>query len=261
LRKNERFSLVGIIGYIGREKAMPILLRGLRSLEQCDYDSVGIATLSDSLKICKGVGKIGSAIKDKDLTDLEGNIGIAHTRRATHGRICIANAHPHTDCKKRVAVVHNGIIENHRELKERLTGQGHIFTSSTDSEVIAHLIEEKLERERPGNSFEKACQDAFGELQGCFALLAISEEAKRVVAFRKDLPLAMGQADGGFIFTSNVSALLEWTHNIVYIQNYNLAVACRKEVVMHGLAQEREIDAARHAMHWERQTLLANKNI
>lgn len=238
LTKNEMFSLVGIIGYIGREKAMPILLRGLKHLECSDHDCMGIATLSDSLKICKGVGKMESAAKDRDMSDLDGNIGIAHTRRKSQGRICTANGEPHSDCKKRVAIVHKGIIENHRELRERLIGQGHIFTSSTDSEIIAHLIEEKLVTR---NSFEKACIDAFQELAGCHALLAISQDAKRVVAFRKDLPLAMGMVDGGFIFASNISALLEWTENIVYIQNYNLAVACRKEVVMHSLEQNKNI--------------------
>jgi glucosamine--fructose-6-phosphate aminotransferase (isomerizing) len=250
--------LVGIIGYIGTKNAMPILLRGLKSLEKSDYDSVGIATLSASLKICKGIGKMESAVKDKDLMELEGNIGIAHTRRATHGRICIANAHPHTDCKKRVAIVHNGIIENHKELKEQLIGQGHIFTSSTDSEVIAHLIEEKLETR---NSFEKACKDSFQELAGCYALLAITQDAKKVVAFRKDLPLAMGLADGGFIFTSNVHALQDWTVNVVYVQNYNVAVACRKEVVMQSLMQDKDIDSVRHTLGWVDKVLPANKNI
>lgn len=250
--------MVGIIGYIGKKNAMPILLQGLKSLEKSDYDSVGFATLSDSLKICKGVGKIESAVRDRDLTNLEGNIGIAHTRRATHGQICIANAHPHTDCKKRVAIVHNGIIENHEELKERLIGQGHIFTSTTDSEVIAHLIEDKLEA---GNSFEVACKDAFQELAGCYALLAISKDARRVAAFRKDLPLALGLADGGFIFTSNVSALQEWTGKIIYVKNYNMAVACRKEVVMHSLMQDTEFDCAGYAMGWEEDIRPANKNI
>lgn len=186
--------MVGIIGYIGRENAAPILLRGLMNLECMDYDSLGLATLSDSLNICKGVGKMESVVRD--LQGLEGNIGIAHTRRATHGRVCGANAHPHTDCKKRVAVVHNGVIENHRELKEQLTERGHIFTSSTDSEVVAHLIEERLEAKM---SFEMACMDAFKELQGFYALLAISEDARRVVATRKDLPLFIGLVEGDYL--------------------------------------------------------------
>ncbi len=157
--------MVGIIGYIGEEEAKPILLQGLKNLESMDYDSLGLATLSDRLFIAKSVGKLDGAIDDL-LKEFEGNIGIAHTRRATHGHICVANAHPHTDCKNRVAIVHNGVIENHKELKEELLSRGHIFTSSTDSEVIAHLIEEGL---KAGRSFIAACMDAFKRLQGCYA--------------------------------------------------------------------------------------------
>ena len=114
--------MVGIIGYIGEEEAKPILLQGLKNLESMDYDSLGLATLSDRLFIAKSVGKLDGAIDDL-LKEFEGNIGIAHTRRATHGHICVANAHPHTDCKNRVAIVHNGVIENHRELKEELISE------------------------------------------------------------------------------------------------------------------------------------------
>jgi len=118
-------GMVGIIGYIGEEEAKPILLQGLKNLESMDYDSLGLATLSDRLFIAKSVGKLDGAIDDL-LKELEGNIGIAHTRRATHGHICVANAHPHTDCKNRVAIVHNGVIENHKELKEELLSRGAI---------------------------------------------------------------------------------------------------------------------------------------
>jgi glucosamine--fructose-6-phosphate aminotransferase (isomerizing) len=214
--------LVGIIGYIGRKKAMPVLLQGLKSLECCDYDSVGIATLSRSLRICKGVGRFDRAVRDSDLKDLKGNIGIAHTRRATQGRICKANAHPHIDCKKSVAVVHNGMISNYRELKEMLLKEGHVFSSSTDSEVIAHLIEEKQNR---GVSIETACN----------ALLVISEKPRRVIAFRNGLPLAIGLTDGGFIFASSEPALNDCSHHVIHIQNNSMAVACRKEVVMHNI--------------------------
>jgi len=224
--------LVGIIGYIGREKATPILLRGLKNLEYRDYDSLGIATLSDSLNICKGVGKMENTVKNRDVTMLEGNIGIAHTRRATHGRICGSNAHPHTDCKNRVAIVHNGVIENYRELKEQLIGRGHIFTSSTDSEVVAHLIEERLETKM---SFEMSCMEAFKELQGHYALLAISEDARRVAAVRKDLPLVIGLVEGGTVFASDASVLQKMAHKAVYLRNYEVAVACKKEVVLSNL--------------------------
>ena len=229
--------MVGIIGYIGREEATPILLRGLKNLEYQDYDSLGLATLSDSLNICKGVGKMEKTVKNRDLTMFEGNIGIAHIRRATHGRICGANAHPHTDCKNRVAIVHNGIIENYRELKEQLIDVGHVFSSSTDSEVVAHLIEEGLEANM---SFEKACVDAFKKLQGSYALLAISEGTRRVVAVRKDLPLVIGLVEGGTVFASDASVLRRLAHKALHLRNYDVAVACKREVVLSNLMKDVE---------------------
>lgn len=233
--------MVGIVGYIGKEEAKPILLQGLRNLESVDYDSLGIATLSDRLCILKSVGKMDGAVDGERLKGFEGNIGIAHTRRATHGHICLANAHPHTDCKNRVAIVHNGIIENHRELKEELISRGHIFTSSTDSEPIAHLIEEGLEA---GKSFIAACTEAFRRLEGCYALLAISLDARRVVAFRKDLPLVAGLAEGGIIFASDASVLLQWTPKMVYLQNNDVAVACKKELILRNLVDGEEAGGA-----------------
>mgnify|MGYP000891180218 CR=1 FL=1 len=233
--------MVGIIGYIGKEEAKPILLQGLRNLELIDYDSLGIATVSDRLCILKSVGKMDGAVDIERLKDFEGNIGIAHTRRATHGHICLANAHPHTDCKKRVAIVHNGIIENYRALKEELISRGHIFTSSTDSEVIAHLIEEGLEA---GKRFIYACTDAFRRLEGCYAVLAISLDARRVVAFRKDLPLVAGVAEGGIIFSSDASVLLHWTPKMVYLQNNDVAVACKNELILSNLVEGEEADRA-----------------
>lgn len=236
--------MVGIIGYIGREKATPILLRGLKNLEYRDYDSLGLATLSDTLNICKGVGKIESTVKDRALKGLEGNIGIAHTRRATHGQICGANAHPH-------AIVHNGIIENHRELKEQLIRRGHVFTSSTDSEVVAHLIEERLEAKM---SFEMACMDAFKKLQGFYALLAISEDSRRVVAVRKELPLFIGLVEGGTIFASDASVLRKWAPRVVYLRNYDVAVACKREVVLRNLMIDEGMAGAENNASWDNET-------
>lgn len=240
--------MVGIIGYIGREEATPILLRGLRNLEYQDYDSLGLATLSDSLNICKGVGNMENTVKNRDLTMFEGNIGIAHIRRATHGRICGANAHPHTDCKNRVAIVHNGVIENYRELKEQLIDAGHIFSSSTDSEVVAHLIEEGLEANM---SFEKACFDAFKKLQGSYALLAISEGTRRVVAVRKDLPLVIGLVEGGTVFASDASVLQRLAHKPLHLSNYDVAVACKREVVLSNLM--RDVEDCRNGEYRDRE--------
>jgi len=240
--------LCGIIGYIGQGEASSVLLKGLKNLEYRGYDSVGMATISDSLNIGKGVGKIDNAMKDLDLDGLRGNIGIGHTRWATHGSVSKANAHPHIDCQGKVAIVHNGIIENHRELRERLKEKGHIISSNTDSEVIAHLIEEKL---KGASSFEEACMEAFMELQGSYAVLAICEDEKKVVAVRKDSPLVLGLAKDSILFASDVSALLEWTKKVIYLQNYDVAVACRRSVVFHNLLQEGEISRDADTVEWD----------
>ncbi len=240
--------LCGIIGYIGQGEASSVLLKGLKNLEYRGYDSVGMATISDSLNISKGVGKIDNAMKDLDLDVLRENIGIGHTRWATHGSVSKANAHPHIDCRGKVAIVHNGIIENHRELRERLKEEGHVISSNTDSEVIAHLIEDKL---KGASNFEEACMEAFTELHGSYAVLAISEDEKKVVAVRKDSPLVLGLAEDSILFASDVSALLEWTKKVIYLQNYDVAVACRRSVVFHNLLQEGEISRDADTVEWD----------
>jgi len=136
--------MCGIFGYIGSERAAPILCKGLKNLEYRGYDSVGIATVSDKIEIRKDVGKIDELRITLGLEELQGNVGIGHTRWATHGAVTSANAHPHSDCSGRIAIIHNGIIENHNELREKLVKNGHRFASETDSEVIAHLIEDRF---------------------------------------------------------------------------------------------------------------------
>ena len=141
--------MCGIVGYIGTKKASPILLKGLKTLEYRGYDSAGMAVLCKGLKCKKGAGKIEELNEKLNFLSLEGNIGIAHTRWATHGKVDNKNAHPHLDCTEKIAIVHNGIIENYKDLKRDLSG--HEFRSETDSEVIAHLIEEGISG---GLSFE-----------------------------------------------------------------------------------------------------------
>lgn len=248
--------MCGIIGYIGSRDASSILLEGLKNLEYRGYDSIGMATISRSLRISKGVGKIETAINDMNLRRLEGNIGIGHTRWATHGSVSKTNAHPHIDCKKKIAIVHNGIIENYRAIREELVEKGHTFTSETDSEAIAHLIEDKLStpeypesffepREPMTNTFEEACLKAFEQLKGSYAVLAISEDEDKIMAVRKDSPLVLGLADDGIIFASDVSALLGWTKRVIYLQNYDVVVAQREGLRSYNLLEgdvSREID-------------------
>lgn len=240
--------MCGIIGYIGQQEALSVLLKGLKNLEYRGYDSIGMATISDSLNIYKAKGTIDRAMQDTGPMVLDGRIGIGHTRWATHGAVCKENAHPHIDCEKKVAIVHNGIIENHRELREELCERGHIFRSGTDSEVIVHLIEEGL---LEGISFEDACMAAFRRLQGSYAVLAICENEQKVVAGRKDSPLVLGLVGDGTIFASDVSALLEWTRRVVYLQNYDMAIACHGKVAFRNLMRDEEVCREADTVQWD----------
>jgi glucosamine--fructose-6-phosphate aminotransferase (isomerizing) len=235
--------MCGIFGYIGSEKASPILSRGLKNLEYRGYDSVGIATVSSQLEIRKDAGKIDDLKSRLNLDSVEGNVGIGHTRWATHGPVTAENAHPHTDCRHKVAIIHNGVIENYYELKTGLKERGHRFTSDTDSEVIAHLIEENLSDDHMpgtssswnGSSFERACVEAFKKLRGSFAVLAIREGEEKIVAARKYSPLVVGLSDAGTFFASDVAPFLDWTKDVVYLENGDLVVAERGSVKFYNL--------------------------
>jgi len=238
--------MCGILGYAGSGEAAPVLLKGLKNLEYRGYDSVGMATISQSLTLFKGVGKIEKVTDGLDLQSLKGHIGIGHTRWATHGSVSENNAHPHVDCQNRLAIVHNGIIENYRELKGLLSEGGHRFSSSTDSEVIAHLIEEGMDE-----GMESACIRAFMRLQGSFAVLAIAEGEDKIVAVRKDSPLVLGLIEGGVIFASDVSAILEWTKKVVYLQNYDVVIAGREGMSIYNLLQEEEVSRPIDSVSWD----------
>ncbi len=228
--------MCGIFGYVGSEKASAILCKGLKNLEYRGYDSVGIATVSSRLEIRKGAGKIDDLKVRLNLEEMEGNVGIGHTRWATHGAVTAENSHPHTDCEEKIAIIHNGIIENFYELKTKLTEQGHRFSSDTDSEVIAHLIEDQLSNNGTipgiasswnGSSFEHACFEAFKQLRGSYAVLAVRECEEKIVAMRKDSPLVVGLSEDGTFFASDVAPFLEWTKDVVYLENGDFVVADR----------------------------------
>ena len=161
--------MCGIVGYIGRREAAPIIIEGLKKLEYRGYDSFGVATLGSGIEVAKHQGRIseyaGAAIR------LRGKTGIGHTRWATHGIPNDTNAHPHLDCANKIAIVHNGIIENFAELKRDLTKRGHIFRSDTDTEAVVHIIEENMAK---GGDFLSAVQDTLPRLKGSYALLVIA---------------------------------------------------------------------------------------
>jgi glucosamine--fructose-6-phosphate aminotransferase (isomerizing) len=233
--------MCGIVGYVGYRKASPLLLKGLKNLEYRGYDSAGIATCyaKSRIEVRKGVGKVEEIEKKLNFESLDGDIGIAHTRWATHGAVTDRNAHPHTDSTGKIAIVHNGIIENYKELKEELIEKGHKFRSDTDSEVIAHLIEENI-----AYGFEDACMRAFKRLKGSYALLAIKEGEDKIIGIRKDSPLVVGLAEHGTFFASDIPSFLEWTKNVIYLYNYDIVIAGKEGIRVYneGLEVFRPID-------------------
>ncbi|HZP89597.1 MAG TPA: glutamine--fructose-6-phosphate aminotransferase, partial [Actinomycetota bacterium] len=161
--------MCGIVGYVGREEALPIVLAGLRRLEYRGYDSAGVALLDGALRVVKRAGKLGELERALEGGDRpSGRVGIGHTRWATHGVPNDVNAHPHVDCRGRIAVIHNGIVENFASLRAGLEKRGHTFASETDTEVVAHLIEEK------GGSLAEAVRATVNELQGAYAIVVCS---------------------------------------------------------------------------------------
>ncbi|MGQ9479373.1 MAG: glutamine--fructose-6-phosphate transaminase (isomerizing) [Thermoproteota archaeon] len=215
-------EMCGIIGYMGRSDASQIVLNGLRHLEYRGYDSVGFAGVLESrLIIKKDTGKVDEVHAKLNFLEHKLNLAVGHTRWATHGRVTKTNAHPHTDCENNVAIVHNGIIENYEELKKELISKGHAFRSKTDSEVIAHLIEEGLKN---GAEFEEACFSAFRRLEGAYAILAVKRGEYKIVAIKRGSPLVVGIADHGSFAASDIPAFLEHTRRVVYLYDYDMVV-------------------------------------
>jgi glucosamine--fructose-6-phosphate aminotransferase (isomerizing) len=214
--------MCGIVGYVGMQESVPILLEGLRRLEYRGYDSAGVAILNgDGIKIEKAAGKIGVLEKKIAAAHPVGTLGIAHTRWATHGEPNTVNAHPHTDCKGRIAVVHNGIIENYSTLKTALQKEGHRFTTETDTEVLAHLIEKFFE----GN-LEKAVASALRHVTGTFGIAVISQDDPgKIVGARHGSPLVVGICDGDeYLLASDVSAIIRHTNQVVYLDDEEMVV-------------------------------------
>jgi glucosamine--fructose-6-phosphate aminotransferase (isomerizing) len=214
--------MCGIVGYLGEENGAEVIIRGLKRLEYRGYDSWGIATINDDkLRVHKQVGKIGGFELKRDLPDFDGNICIGHTRWATHGGVTEQNSHPHLSCDKRIAVVHNGIVENYQELKEKLVKLGHKFVSATDTEVIAHLIEEKLKTKK---DFSEAVRQALKELEGSYALGIIDRENDLMIGARKGSPLVFGIGKGAFYLGSDVPAFLEYTNKVIFLDEYQMVI-------------------------------------
>ena len=226
--------MCGIIGYIGKQKAVPILVEGLKRLEYRGYDSAGIAVLKcqnpnvkiqkkslDEILCIKATGKVSVLEEKINGKDIPGTIGIAHTRWATHGKPCNMNSHPHFDCKENIFLVHNGIIENYQELKNDLLKKKHKFSSETDTEVIVHLIEEfnkKLD-------FKNSVLETLKMLRGTYGLAAINKkEPDKIIVARLGSPLAIGVGDGEYIIASDVSAIIRHTDKVIFMGDGEVAI-------------------------------------
>ncbi|HXG34902.1 MAG TPA: glutamine--fructose-6-phosphate transaminase (isomerizing) [Bryobacteraceae bacterium] len=214
--------MCGIVGYVGPKKAVPILLEALRRLEYRGYDSAGLAVVTDDgrLAVRRASGKLRQLEEAIRLNPVDGHYGIGHTRWATHGRPTEENAHPHRDCRGDVVVVHNGIIENYLTLKSALQQEGHVFTTETDTEAIAHLVEKYFD----GN-LEDAVRAAVAELGGVFAAAVISRyDPGKIVAVRRGPPVVVGLGDGEYFLASDVPAILAYTRDVFFLNDGDVAV-------------------------------------
>ena len=230
--------MCGIIGYIGMRGATPLLIEGLKRMEYRGYDSAGVAVMNGSgVETRKAAGKISQLERALAASPVDGDMGIGHTRWATHGVPNECNAHPHIDCKGDIAVVHNGIIENSGTLKQGLQARGHRFVSETDTEVNAHLIEEAFD----GN-LEDAVIEALWQIEGTYGIAVVSSrDRNKIVAARKGSPLLIGLGDGEYYVASDVSAILAHTREVVYLDDGDVAILTREGyTVLNQRAQELE---------------------
>jgi glucosamine--fructose-6-phosphate aminotransferase (isomerizing) len=244
--------MCGIVGYIGKKQAFPILIKGLRRLEYRGYDSAGVALINDSgaLNVCKTKGKVDNLVEycsDKDTT---GCVGIAHTRWATHGEPSSVNAHPHYSESKNLAIIHNGIIENYADLKEKLLAKGVHFQSDTDTEVLVQLVEYIMQRK--GIDLLTAIQTALYQVIGAYAIAIIDKrEPNQIIAARKQSPLVVGIGDGEFFLGSDATPIVEYTDQVVYLEDGNIAILRQGEELQ-------VVDVLDRKLHLDVQTVDLN---
>src|SRR5882762_1843204 len=211
--------MCGIVAAVARRNVVPVLLEGLKRLEYRGYDSAGIAVVNGTLKRLRSTGRVAELARLADEHGLSGNLGIAHTRWATHGVPSEKNAHPHVS--RGVSVVHNGIIENHEEMRKRLRAKGYEFVSDTDTEVIAHLVHSNLQS---GAALFDAVKKSVVELVGAYAIAVVSEsDPTRLVVARHGSPLLLGLGEGENFAASDTSALVQVTQRVVYLEDGDCA--------------------------------------
>src|SRR6187402_507014 len=220
--------MCGIIGYLGSKPVVPVLLDGLRRMEYRGYDSAGVALVSpEGIELRRSAGKLINLENAIRTEPIDGDYGVGHTRWATHGRPTEENAHPHRDCTGKIVVVHNGIIENYLDLKHELQGQGHVFKTETDTEIVAHLVE----REMGTDGLENAVRRALKLMRGMFALVLVSvDDPEKIVAVRNGPPIVVGLGDNEFFVASDIPAILSHTRDVVFLGDEEMAVITRTGV-------------------------------
>jgi glucosamine--fructose-6-phosphate aminotransferase (isomerizing) len=219
--------MCGIVAYIGKKEAYPILIKGLHRLEYRGYDSAGVALISKDLNVYKCKGKVADLEKFASEQDRSGTIGIGHTRWATHGEPNDINAHPHYSESRKIVLIHNGIIENYAPLKSELKKRGHKFESDTDTEVLVHLIEDIQQRENV--SLEEAVRIALNNVVGAYALVILSkDDPDMLIAAKKSSPLVIGVGQDEFFVASDATPIVEYTKNVVYLDDEEIAIVNRK---------------------------------
>ena len=229
-------KMCGIVAYVGSKPAYPVIIEGLRRLEYRGYDSTGVALLNSRLKVYKKKGKVADLEAHIKGKSLEGTIGIGHTRWATHGEPNDINAHPHSTSNGKLAIIHNGIIENYAVIKQDLVNRGHTFTSETDTEVLIHFIEEI--RDKNNCTLEEAVRLALNKVVGAYAIVVISQDSpEQLIAARKGSPLVIGigEDNSEFLIASDATPIIAYTKQVVYLKNNEIAVIDGKSLVIKSL--------------------------
>ncbi len=230
--------MCGIVGYTGPREAYPIVIKGLKRLEYRGYDSTGVALLNGGLKVYKKKGRVADLEEAVVGADLHSHIGIGHTRWATHGEPNDRNAHPHQSASGKLAMIHNGIIENYAQIKKELETKGYSFTSDTDTEVLLNFIEDIQKNNE--SSLEEAVRIALKRITGAYCILLIDEDdPETIIAARKGSPLVIGVGNGEHFLGSDASPMLEYTKEVVYVNDYELAIVRPNELILKNLGNEK----------------------
>lgn len=231
--------MCGIVAYIGHRQAYPVIVKGLKRLEYRGYDSAGIALVNHGLKLYKKKGKVANLEESTLGQDLEGHIGIGHTRWATHGEPSDRNAHPHRSANGKLAMIHNGIIENYASLKQELIKKGYQFHSDTDTEVLLYFIEDI--QKNNSSTLEEALRIALKRIVGAYVIVLIDEDnPDTLIAARKGSPLVIGIGKGEHFLASDASPIIEYTKEVVYVNDYEIAIIKADELILKNLGNERQ---------------------